>query len=461
MVKQRIRSIVHINTLDTPGGAARIASMLHGFFRQKGYDSKLIVGRKLGNDSDTIELRAAIKNSAKKLPSRVRLFRLLLLICRALKRRMEMLIGIEDLGNPASRSLEEILPDDTDIILCHNLHGGYFDLSILPELSKRYTVVLLMHDPWLLAGHCAHSFDCEKWIDGCFKCPYLDIQYKVKRDTAHINWLRKKRIYDSCRIYVITPSHWLMNKVNNSILKSAVIKSRVINNGVDQKIFFPADKSFIRTQLGISVEERVVMFAANGIRESIWKDYTTMRAAVCDAALALPDKRLRFIAVGEHAPDEQIGLATINFVSYKTSEEMAKYYQAADLYIHAACAENFPNTVIEALSCGTPVIATAVGGVPEQIKGLRYEGDTSGLNHYGLEDATGILTPLGNISALSSAIQYVFNNPEVLKLLSVSAKRDASLRFNLEDISCQYIQFFEEVVLDRKNSIPGGNVNIT
>ncbi len=445
-----MKSIVQINTLDILGGAARISSMLHGYFKRKGYESKLIVGRKFGNDPDTIELRSALESSTEKLPSGIRSIRRVSYLFRALRYRAGVLIGIEELGTSASRYLEEILPDSTDIIQCHNLHGGYFDLSILPALSKHYPVVLVMHDPWLLAGHCAHSFDCEKWVDGCGECPYLDVHHALKRDTSHINWLRKKRIYDSCGLYLITPSQWLMDKVERSILKPALIKSKVINNGVDQSIFSPSNKKLARAKLGISVDDHVVMFAANGIRENIWKDYTTMRAAIGEAALAMPDKPLRFLAVGESAPDEQIGPATINFVSYKTTGEMVKYYQAADVYIHAAKAENFPNTIIEALSCGTPVIATAVGGVPEQVKGLRYEGDTSGLNRYTLEDATGILIPLGDVAALSSAIYHVFDKPQILQQLSVSAARDARLRFDLNIIGNEYLEFFEEVIADWK-----------
>jgi len=69
---------------------------------------------------------------------------------------------------------------------------------------------------------------------------------------------------------------------------------------------------------------------------------------------------------------ERIGQAEVKFVPYQSSpEDVAKYYQIADVYVHAARADTFPNTVLEALACGAPVVATAVGGIPEQIKGLR------------------------------------------------------------------------------------------
>lgn len=438
--------LVQINTIDTHGGAASVASTLHHFFRDRGHESTFFVGTKLGDDPDTIELGVALKDGNERLPWLQKGGRAALRRLDRFRHRQEMRRGLELLGPAETAYLEEVFPYEPDLILCHNLHGGYFDLRALPRLSRRYPVVLMLHDPWLLAGHCAHSFDCEKWVDGCHGCPYLEVQYALKRDTAHDNWARKLKIYQSCRLHLLTPSQWLMDKVERSILKRSVVTSRVINNGVDQTIFRPADKEMVRAGLGIGSTDSVVVFAANGIRESIWKDYATMRAAVARAADAMPDRTLKFIAVGEDAPSERIGAATITFVPYQSAAALAPYYQAADLYLHAARAENFPSTIVEALSCGTPVVATAVGGVPEQVRGMKYLGDASGLNHYGCDAATGILTPVGDVAALSDALCVLLQDPEIRRRLSFSAAADASQRFSLQHIGGQYLDFFEETI---------------
>jgi glycosyltransferase involved in cell wall biosynthesis len=262
--------------------------------------------------------------------------------------------------------------------------------------------------------------------------------------------MRKKKIYDKCRLYVITPSQWLMDKVGRSILHPAVAKARVIPNGVDQNLFCPGSKAAARAKLGIQANEKVVMFAANGIRKSIWKDYGTMRAALRETADILPEMKVRLLAVGENAPEEKIGSAVITFVPHKAPDDLPLYYRAADIYLHAARAENFPNVIIEALSCGTPVIATAVGGIPEQIKGLNINADRSGLNQHSLDSATGILTPKGDVVALSNAIVYLLQHPEMVQQLSITAAHDAR-RFNLESIGEMYMAFFSEVMTDWKN----------
>ena len=70
-----------------------------------------------------------------------------------------------------------------------------------------------------------------------------------------------------------------------------------------------------------------------------------------------------------------MGRGSVSSRSRKGAETVAPYYQAADVYLHAAKADNFPRAVLEALCCGTPVVATAVGGIPEQVKGLKISDD--------------------------------------------------------------------------------------
>jgi len=92
---------------------------------------------------------------------------------------------------------------------------------------------------------------------------------------------------------------------------------------------------------------------------------------------------------GEASPPEQIGGVAIRFVPYlKDPKIVARYYQAADLYLHPARADTFPTTVLEALARGTPVVASAVGGIPEQ----------------DIEGRTGFLVPVGDAQALARRV---------------------------------------------------------
>ena len=76
-------------------------------------------------------------------------------------------LGRDGFHFPGTWSLLNLPPERPDIVHCHYLHGGYFDLRVFPWLSREVPVVLTLPDAWLLSGHGTHSFDCEKWKEGC------------------------------------------------------------------------------------------------------------------------------------------------------------------------------------------------------------------------------------------------------------------------------------------------------
>ena len=240
------------------------------------------------------------------------------------------------------------------------------------------------------------------------------------------------------------------------MLAPAIVEARVIPYGVDVSCFCPAEWQTVRTFLGISSDTRVLLFTAHGIQRNMWKDYRTMRTAV-----TLVAKRLRqpvlFIALGDRAPTEHIGQARIHFVPYQENPEaVARYYQAADVYMHAARADTFPMTILEALACGTPVVATAVGGIPEQIKALQGMEWTTKLDLHGAslfspEEATGILVPPGDEEAMAAGLQRLLDNEPLRLQLGHNAARDARQRFDLERQAQDYLAWYRHL-LDLQDS---------
>ena len=66
----------------------------------------------------------------------------------------------------SNKILKEAKEYRPDIIHLHNLHGGYFQTNLLPRLAKIAPIVWTFHDMFPITGHCAHSFECEKWKTG-------------------------------------------------------------------------------------------------------------------------------------------------------------------------------------------------------------------------------------------------------------------------------------------------------
>ncbi|MCL4552169.1 MAG: glycosyltransferase, partial [Candidatus Marsarchaeota archaeon] len=430
--------IMQVNTRDIGGGAEKIGWDLFRTCRARGHDTWLAVGDKRSDDPNVLVIPNDEPVGAWsrfwrtidcRLPSREisDILHLHGLVRRlsAPGRFLDGRRGIEDFRFPGTRHLLELTPEPPQVLHCHNLHGGYFDLSMLPELSEKVPIVLTLHDAWLLSGHCAHSFDCNRWKIGCGHCPDLSIYPAIRRDGTAYNWRRKRQLYSRSQIYVATPSQWLMQRVEQSILAPAILEAKVIPNGVDPSVFHPNGKEVVRQSLGLPEDAKVLLFTAIGIRENIWKDYLTLQAAVAKIASRLKGQNIILLALGEDAPPERVGRAEIRFVPYlKDPREVAQYYQAADVYVHAAKVDTFPNTVLEALACGTAVVASAVGGIPEQVKGLDpWDRNSQGriLGRFGADNATGMLVPPGDAEALAIGIEHLLTNELLCQQLAANA----------------------------------------
>jgi glycosyltransferase involved in cell wall biosynthesis len=109
---------------------------------------------------------------------------------------------------------------------------------------------------------------------------------------------------------------------------------------------------------------------------------------------------------------------------------------------------------MEALACGTPVVATDVGGIPEQVKDLGH-GETWRAKAVGEREATGILTPPQDPNALASAIAFLLGRDDLLHALSVNAGEDARRRFDVQTQVDAYLAWYREIIGGRATGAKG------
>lgn len=464
----RQRVVIQVSTFDRAGGAERVAWQLFKDAEEAGYDSWLAVGEKRSTDSKVIELGSHKANSeavrrsrrqlmslARRLPASGRALSLLQHLIHP-RKTIDNYFGIEDFSFPQSRKLLDLTPAAPDIVHCHNLHGGYFDLRALPRISEFAPTFLTLHDAWTLSGHCAHSFSCERWVDGCGHCPDLSIYPAVRRDATALNWRRKRKIFGNSRLHVATPSRWLMQKVERSILVGGSAELRVIPNGVDQRVFYPGDSMKAREKLGIPPNETVLLAVGVGIARSRWKDFQTLRTASLILGDQVPQHPIRLIALGDTESTVQQGNVSIQIEPFRAeAETVSLFHQAADVYLHASHAENHSLSILEALSTGTPVIATAVGGIPEQINSLRIAGVTpESLPLYSQRDATGILVPPEQARAFAFALRQLILDRQLRKQIGANAARVAAREFSAARQARDYLSWYEQV-LEQRSTLVG------
>lgn len=147
----------------------------------------------------------------------------------------------------------------------------------------------------------------------------------------------------------------------------------VVHNGVNRDLFFCADKHEARQRLDLPEGLPLVLCVA----------YFEKRKGILELvqAIAQQDERVRLVLVGSPAPDEPDYYADVRrmiarldltgrvlLAGHQPHGRIPSYFQAADLTVLASYWEGCPNAVVESLGCGTPVVATPVGAVPEIIR---------------------------------------------------------------------------------------------
>lgn len=257
--------------------------------------------------------------------------------------------------------LKQIDDYKPDLIQLHILHGYYINLELLFKYIEERNIptVWTFHDCWAFTGHCPY-FDlvgCEKWKTGCSECPQ-----KAHHPTSWVldnskwNWEKKKELFTSVNnMTIVTPSEWLAGLVKQSFLKEC--KVEVINNGINLNNFKP-QTSEIRDKYNLGDSILVLGVSSTWAASKGLDDFIRV-------SRALPSN-YKIILVGVSAKQKE-GLPQ-NIVGIERTDnirELAALYSEANVFVNPTYEDNFPTTNIEALACGTPVIAYRTGGARE------------------------------------------------------------------------------------------------
>jgi glycosyltransferase involved in cell wall biosynthesis len=444
--------ITQVNTRAQSGGAERIALSLHQAYRALGHQAELWVGHPpLPPQAKGISIHPALDHPWASvwegLAERLRPYHF----------RLKGTWRVSDIASKIARPRQTYArwrgwervyrppfrpPAPTDILHLHNLHGGYFDLDQLPALSQRFHTVITLHDTWLLSGHCGFTNGCPRWQTGCGHCPDLTLYPALQRDATAQNWARKKALFAASRWHLIAPSQWMLDQVKASMLGPALKSARVIHNGVARSVFKPPSCDFDRAQVGLPTETKIALFSGALFGENPYKDYATIRHAMQQLAQRYQaDRPLILVALGggtQHQVEALSESVAIWSLPYQSDpQQVARYYQAADVFLHAAKSDNLPTTILEALACGVPVIATAVGGIPEQVDDLTINGP---------QKATGYLVASGDSAAMAAAIAQLLSDEDLRLQLGRNAQQVAAQRFDLDTQVQAHMDYYRAIL---------------
>ena len=395
--------IAQISTIDKKGGAAKVAWVLKEGLKARGLGTQMFVGQKLSNDPDVKIITDSILDSN-----------------TYYKEQGFLYYDINSTFKLSSQ--KEFL--ESDVVHYHNLHGNYFNPFALSALTESKPSVWTLHDMQSMTGHCAYSFDCEKWQTGCGNCPHLEAYPSIIRDRTAEMWHDKKLIYKESDFELIVPSQWLKNIVEKSILKDKRV--HLIYNGIDESIYRPLDKHAIRKMFKIPPNAVIISFVAQGGLIDKRKGGNFILEAYRYFTAKYPN--VFFICVGDtsdKAPTERF--LQIPFVL--DEEKLVQLYCASDIFLFPTLADNCPLVILEVMGCGVPIVSFNTGGIPELID----------------HGQTGLIAGFKNSEEFIKMTEYLVADKAKREEFSAAGRERLLKTFTLDQMVDKHITLYERL----------------
>lgn len=317
------------------------------------------------------------------------------------------------------KMVKRLREEKPDIIHLHNIHGYYLNYPLLFQYLKeefKGKIVWTFHDCWPMTGHCAYFVmaKCDKWKKKCQNCPNKK-SYPIScfLDSSEFNYELKKEYFTGFEdMTIVCPSYWLADLVKVSMLKENRIE--VIPNGINFDIFYPRKSKSVLQKYEIPETKKIILGVA-----SIWEERKGLNIFHDLAKKISKDYVMVLVGLNKY----QIrGLkeGMIGIERTENQEELAELYSHATVFLNPSKEETFSLVTIEAIACGTPVIALDSSAVKELVT-----------------DKNGIVLHEPEIADYMTAIETVtkrYYDPEELRA-SVSC-------YSAENMSDKYLKCY-------------------
>ncbi len=415
---------LHISFRDWEGGAARAAFRLHKGLVRLGERSAFFVLHRCTNEP-TVTAFTPSRTMSRRLRRR---FRRELISRQFALYRASRPMGLELFSDDRSEfadDMESQIPS-ADVINLHWVAGFLNYHSFFSRLPERTPVVWTLHDMSAFTGGCHYDNGCGKFHTQCGACPQLGST--VTRDLAYRIWLRKRKIYNAIsptQLHFVTPSRWLAQEAKSSSLLERFPVS-IIPYGVETDIFYPRDRKVGREALEVPQHARVLLFVSHSV-ENHRKGFSMLAEALGGLH---ENNKLLLLSLGTGTLELKGRIPHLHLGHIENDRLLALIYSVADIFVIPSLQDNLPNTALESMACGTPVIGFEVGGIPDMVR----------------PGVTGILTPPGNSTALRDSILDLLNNPHVLKEMSLNCRRIAEAEYSLETQARRYVELYNKIV---------------
>ena len=416
--------VINICFSDINGGAARAAYRIHKALLEANIDTRMKVWSKLSDDI-TIEgpISKVDRGFATLRPT----------IGQLIKRNFKT-------SNPVRHSaawlpsgwLSALNKSTADILHLHWL--GCETLTIRELSLLRKPIVWTFHDMWAFCGaeHYTDDGSEARWREGYTSGNRPD--HESGFDLNAWTWNRKQNYWKK-PFHIVCPSHWLASCVKNSaLMKNWPVY--IIPYSIDLTSFRPIEKSTARQLLNLPQNRTLILFGAMGGGQDPRKGSDLL----LEALILLKSKywknkenseeqEIELIIFGQSRPSEipQLGFPIRYTGNFHDDISLVLLYSAADVFVLPSRQDNLPNTVIEAMACGTPVAAFNTGGTPDLVR----------------HQISGYLAKPYDTDDLAQGIWWILNQERQSNLLGAAARQQVRTLCTPSVIANKYIEVYE------------------
>jgi glycosyltransferase involved in cell wall biosynthesis len=416
--------VIHLNTYDGNGGAGRASYRLNAALRNAGVDSEMYTYMKFGKKPDIHMLYPDFAGKAYATAT--------ILAERYLPRFYE-----EDLKVPFSLSYfgKDIHLHPAvvaaDIIHLHWINHGFLNPSALAKLAiLNKPIVWTMHDSNPFTGGCHVRFDCKNYQGNCGFCPLL--KDSGADDVSHRIWVKKQYAYAQMKPQFISPSNWLAKAaLQSGLLKDHLVQ--VIPNTLETAIFKPIEKSVARKSLKIDPDRFILLTGFMPSKKDAHKGTSYLIDALdlwIDQNPELKNKATLVVFGNRDSQSPPPFKIPVKFLgTINDDQKLASAYAAADAFLTTSLDDNLPNTVMESLACGTPVISFKTGGIPDMVE----------------HQKNGYLAEYKNPKDFMKGIQWIYEHPDK-EILNKNARAKVLDTFSEQNIAQQHIKVYQNLL---------------
>jgi len=367
-MSKRAIKVLSVCTSDSVGGAARAAYRIHQGVRAFGVESRMIVKNKHTLDPDVISLDTFVPQNSivqafdwarNKCKNKIQHYRW----NRYPEREKVFMSDLR--GTDLHGALRKL---NYDVLHLHWINQRFITIEDLP---KDKPIVWTLHDSWPFCGICHYFFECEAYQQKCGNCPLLhsdnakDLSYRV--------WKKKSEVYRNLDLHIVCPSQWLADCARKSSLLGG-FPIEVIPNCLDEKVFRPLAENEISPRWQNFQEKKFakpfILYGAMNAATDKRKGFASLLSALKLLEEQGHGRDFELIVFGAKQSELQIEVSIpIDFVGHVgETQELVSLYNLASVMAVPSLTENLSCTIMESLSCGTPVVAFNIGGNGDMIE---------------------------------------------------------------------------------------------